>query len=217
MNTLILYATIEESFHNFLIEEKMPLLPTDFQKEILAYTNWHDAQRSLLGRLLLHEGMDMMKLPFKQEQVFYNDFKKPILKNSNVKFNISHSGNLVVCAIIEKHNIGIDIEQIRAINWKEFKSQMTDNEIALVATSKDKSEAFFDYWTKKEAALKAHGKGLSVALPSFEIVNGETEIEDCQYFISEVFLGKGFKSHLAINNDFDISSIDIKEVDFGKK
>lgn len=216
MNILILYTTIDRSLHKFLLEEKLPLFPSDFQKEIHNYTNWTDAQKSLLGRLLLEQGMIVINQPFKHEDVLLNDFNKPILRYTNVKFNISHSGDLVVCAITEHFNIGIDVEQIRNINWEEFKSQMTANEMAFIATANDKNEAFFNYWTKKEAALKAHGKGLSIALPSFEIVSGKTEIEDCQYFINEVYLEQGYKVQLAIDKTFDEVSIEIRKVNLGK-
>ncbi|MCL0028295.1 hypothetical protein M1M88_01070 [Peptococcaceae bacterium] len=42
-----------------------------------------------------------------------NDYGKPFLKNTNdLYFNVSHSGEWVVCAI-HHHPIGIDIEQVK--------------------------------------------------------------------------------------------------------
>ncbi|GAA5038626.1 hypothetical protein GCM10011506_36670 [Marivirga lumbricoides] len=215
MNIVILYTTVKESLHR-IIEEKIALFPLDFQNEIRNYANWADAQKSVLGRLLLQEGMNRIGRTFNQHEVFYNNFKKPILKSNDVKFNISHSGELVVCALTKHGNIGVDVEKIRYINWEELKSQMTNNEIAIIATSKNKEEAFFNYWTKKEAVLKAHGKGLLVDLPSFEVINNKAEIEACHYFTKEVYLKTGYKSHLAINSNFDGLSIDIHEIDLVK-
>lgn len=63
-----------------------------------------------------------------------------------------------VGAVISPARIGIDIEKIRPVSDALFQKTASDKEWELG----DKSETlFFRYWTAKEAALKATGKGLS--------------------------------------------------------
>ena len=96
---------------------------------------------------------------------------KPYAKDLAAEFNISHSGDWVVCAVDDKP-IGIDVEQIRPIDLKVVKHICTDNEINYlfehVPTEKDFKYTtdvkiltrFFEIWTKKEAYGKCIGDGL---------------------------------------------------------
>ena len=76
---------------------------------------------------------------------------KPYLPDwPRLHFNVSHSGELFVCAISETAEIGIDIERIREVPERE--------EIAR-RYGLDASR-FFETWTQREAYLKALGVGV---------------------------------------------------------
>ena len=83
---------------------------------------------------------------------------KPYFKDyPDIRFSISHSGDLAVLAMTDTE-VGIDIEEIKERNFQPIVNrQFTDGE---------KSEAvdltgFLKVWTKKEAYLKLTGDGLS--------------------------------------------------------
>ena len=62
--------------------------------------------------------------------------------------------------------IGLDIEQVRPIDWQPMLSMICsdaerDQMLALTDASPDRAlSVFFELWTVKEAILKASGKGL---------------------------------------------------------
>jgi 4'-phosphopantetheinyl transferase len=86
-------------------------------------------------------------------------------KESSISFNISHSENLLVVALINHGQIGIDLEyfhQIGSINWviNNYFS-LNDQVFFSNLPERQKAPAFFSAWTKKEARGKAIGTGLS--------------------------------------------------------
>lgn len=92
---------------------------------------------------------------------------KPAAVNCNAFFNISHSGDLVICAVSGKE-IGIDIERIRPINPKAAERFACPAELDYIRSSKT---GFFEIWTLKEAYFKCIGTGLGADIKnvSFKI------------------------------------------------
>src|SRR5690606_15909818 len=124
----------------------------------------------------------------------------PYFVNGDLKFNISHSGEIVVCAMTTICDIGVDIEKICPIDWTDFVFQMTESEFEIINTSKNSLGAFFNYWTQKEAIIKAHGNGLSIPLKSFEIHNDKATIESDFFFLKELYIAESYKCYIAFKN-----------------
>ncbi|WP_238527894.1 4'-phosphopantetheinyl transferase family protein [Aquimarina agarivorans] len=189
----------------------LPFFSEAFRKKIKKYKKWEDAQLSLMGRLLLKEGLE------KNFDYVYNDNEidltsnfKPYFKSKKVQFNISHSGSIVVCAISREYDIGIDIEIIKDIEIEHFKSHMTDYEWSKIMTENSlKFETFFNYWTQKEAAVKANGKGLYIPLKSFEVKNCRTIIENNKYIIKELKIDSRYKCNIGFREKNDFPSDEI--------
>ena len=90
-----------------------------------------------------------------------------------VHFNLSHSEGVGVMALGIGDELGIDVERIRpmpdasAIAEHVFAAGET---LALGGLADDaRAEAFFRYWTRKEAVVKSLGRGLSHPLDGFEL------------------------------------------------
>ncbi|CAI8852185.1 4'-phosphopantetheinyl transferase family protein [Chryseobacterium sp. IT-36CA2] len=193
---IILYTFISEEKHQFILDRYLRTFTQEIQQEILRYRRWQDAQLSLLGKVLLQYGLKTYYNIFEAEIGILPN-KKPYLKGSDLYFNISHSKDLVVCAIAE-YPLGIDVEfSDPKISYLDFTFQMTTNEFKEIHDSDDKTKGFFTYWTRKEAVIKAHGAGMMLPLESFEVLNNECVIEGEKFFTKEIFIHEGYYSYIA--------------------
>jgi 4'-phosphopantetheinyl transferase len=121
---IILYTFIQEEKHQDLLNRYLNVFSEDLKTNILKYRRWQDAQLSLLGKVLLQHGLSTYYDIFETE-IRLSSNHKPYLKDDPVHFNISHSKEMVVCAIGE-FPIGIDVEFYdTAVNYKDFEFQMT--------------------------------------------------------------------------------------------
>lgn len=101
----------------------------------------------------------------------YGEHGKPFV-DSPVSFNMSDSGSVAVYAIGVGREIGIDIEQVRAIRDAGALASrfFAPREAETIMRSRtNQQNAFFTCWTRKEAYIKARGEGLSRPLHSFEV------------------------------------------------
>jgi 4'-phosphopantetheinyl transferase len=98
---------------------------------------------------------------------------KPMLRDSALRFNISHSHQFALFAISRDVTVGCDIElqdeRFLAENIPEhFFSPAEIAELNALPQA-DRLAAFFAGWTRKEAYIKARGLGLSLPLNSFDV------------------------------------------------
>ena len=90
---------------------------------------------------------------------------------ADLRFNLSNTRGLVVCAVAQGGEIGVDVELIdRAGSLLEIADRfMAPVEARDIAALPPDAQAlrFFTYWTLKEAYIKARGMGLSIPLDKF--------------------------------------------------
>jgi 4'-phosphopantetheinyl transferase len=106
-----------------------------------------------------------------------NEFGKPSVvappASAGLSFNASHSGTVAAIAVARAGRIGIDVERLRpmadaaSIAARFFAAA----EAAALAALEphDRVEGFFNAWTRKEAVVKAVGRGLLIPLDAFEV------------------------------------------------
>ena len=122
-----------------------------------------------------------------QIEILIDSFGKPYCKRfKSGHFNISHSGEWVVCAFDNKP-VGIDIQKIVHIPRKRmdmivlrFFHKYEQIEYFNLK-EKDKENFFFTQWALKESYIKLLGNGLSLPLLSFSAFldqNGRGSISD---------------------------------------
>jgi len=104
----------------------------------------------------------------------YNSFGKPFIdmpEFNEVRFNMSFSGNLMILGISRQNNIGCDIEEVREIDDQRniANENFSTQEIQILNHSNDEIGTFFKIWTRKEALIKAIGKGMFYPLKSFTV------------------------------------------------
>jgi 4'-phosphopantetheinyl transferase len=88
-----------------------------------------------------------------------------------VRFNLSHTHGMAVCAVCRHYPVGIDVEAIdRNVDVealaRRFFAPAEYDRIAAAAPAA-RGEIFFRLWTLKEAIIKAIGDGLSLPLKDF--------------------------------------------------
>lgn len=135
-----------------------------------SYKQKDDKVRSLAATLLLDELLREYGLFERDMEYSIGEHKKPYFKNSDIFFNLSHSGEYVAAAVSEKE-IGIDIEKVHTVNHNITKRFFTKKEAGYIKNNDD----FFKLWVQKESFIKAIGKGLTCPLNSFEIINSDNE------------------------------------------
>jgi len=89
----------------------------------------------------------------------YNHFGKPLLPNSILNFNLSHSENYLAISISDKE-IGVDIENVKSIDLDMAEIFCTDRELLYIYNGANQYYNFFRLWTLKEAFVKNIGTGL---------------------------------------------------------
>jgi len=104
-----------------------------------------------------------------------NSYGKPFLRGQrdavNLTFNVSHSEEMVAIAIANDRSVGIDVEFIRPVDRRDEIAHryFVDEERSLMDSAPHhlKDQVFYVCWTRKEAYIKAVGKGLSIPLTTF--------------------------------------------------
>lgn len=167
---------------------------TDFVSEerknrISRFLRDEDKIRSLAAEFLLRHmlstiyGTDTAGIKFDADK-----YGKPYLIGSELKFNISHSGDYVACAVGDS-NIGIDVEKIGKAELPEIYSVFAPSEIEMInALPQDlQADMFYRIWTLKESYVKKTGDGLHRSFDSFSfdltgerICLKEKEKVDCE-------------------------------------
>jgi 4'-phosphopantetheinyl transferase len=102
------------------------------------------------------------------------------LDGARLRFNLSHSHGLALCAVASRREVGIDVEYQRPELADEsiaerFFSAREITTLRLLPSSLQRA-AFFACWTRKEAYMKAVGRGLTIPLDRVEVTlaPGET-------------------------------------------
>jgi 4'-phosphopantetheinyl transferase len=163
-----------------LFNKLMKYINKERKAKIYRFVNDKDKYIGLISEILMRS-IICDKLNICNNHIFFekNQFGKPFLKGyDNFHFNISHSGEWIVCTVDDK-DIGVDIEKIQQINYIELaQSFFAEKECKFIfeASLNDQLNFFYRIWTLKESYIKADGRGLTIPLKSFaiEIINNET-------------------------------------------
>lgn len=146
------------------------LLSEDEKQKAGSFVFFSDKQRYIISRGFLRYLLGhYLKISPGSVKFAYNDFGKPeLIGASNLHFNLSHSGNFLLIGINKKTPIGVDLEHEREnINIKEIAYKyFTEAEYKKLNTMPEieQKSVFYTTWTRKEAIIKALGKGLSHSL-----------------------------------------------------
>ena len=152
---------------------------------------------------------------FVKSDVAVDKHGKPYFVNSDLKFNLSHSGRYVVAAVSD-YEVGIDIQKKKADKHRIAEKNFLRGECDYINAGKNDEERhqrFCEVWTLKEAYLKNIGMGLRKPLNSFEIVfrpegpviRNQTEYRYTQFLMNDKYI-------VSVCRDINDEGFEISEV-----
>lgn len=157
------------------------------------------ALRFLLGQYLGQPAANI--------EIVYTEHGKPTLSRHlipTVNFNISHSSEYAILGFSRAQELGIDIERHDpgAIDEGLLTQCLTDSEKLRYeqALPEERTEFFFDLWTRKEAYLKLLGDGLGIPPNEFSLSSvkpGRQAIRGDHIYFTETPAIENFSSSLA--------------------
>ncbi|MEM6814872.1 MAG: 4'-phosphopantetheinyl transferase superfamily protein [Bacteroidota bacterium] len=188
------------------------ILSSSLKSDVNRIKIWEDRHNSLFGKLLVFVGYYI----FMRKDLSFNRYKqdkngKPYLNDSSVNFNISHSGKTVVCAMFPANiKIGADIEVMKKININDLKDFFHPNENSIIYKN-NSIEEFYKYWTRKEALVKAIGKGLLLPIQNLDTTQKIINQYNENYFLKSYKFNDHFCS---LSYNTYLNKIDWIEVKF---
>ncbi|MBI4551952.1 MAG: 4'-phosphopantetheinyl transferase superfamily protein [Candidatus Latescibacteria bacterium] len=181
-----------------------------------------DRDRFIVGRGVLR-GLLARYLDIQPDQVCLSStlYGKPILTGTHggarLRFSVSHSHRLALYAVSRDREVGIDLEYRRpgrdetlmAIAEQFFSSREVKALRRLPVSGR--AEGFYACWTRKEAYLKAKGRGLSLPLDQFvvSVTPGCAALlhtawspdEAARWSLSDLDPGPGYAAALAVEGE----------------
>lgn len=175
-------SPVDDIVFSYLLECVAP----EKKERILKMHRKQDAENSLIGEILAKSAIKkIFGIPIAKQEFSLGEHGKPYLKDfPNIHFNISHSGEYVVCCVSDKP-IGIDIQKIGKYNPGVAKKVCNEKELKEIEESVDKAAEFTKLWAQKEAVLKRDGTGFANKDVKNCLDGEKTEVEKIgDYYLS---------------------------------
>ena len=170
--------------------------PDHLRRKMFAFADPRNAQLFLLGKLLLLEGMRELGYHIPLAAIRYSTFQRPFISD-HFDFNISHAGHYAVCGFAEAGRIGVDIEELKPIDIGDFEWHWTTEELRELQCSNDALRSFYHLWTRKEAIVKADGRGLSLDLKRLNVAQDKVSLNDVTWCLEKFEIDQAYVAHFA--------------------
>ena len=143
--------------------------------------------------LLYHALQDAFGYSLNKEDYRIGAHEKPYLAKGEIHFNLSHSGDMVLCGA-DTSPIGVDIQEMRPFSGKLPQKIFCAEELEAYQSSSNKEAFFYQVWVLKESYIKRDGRGLSYGLKNiccYPQANGVIHSNDaaCQFTLLEAPAG----------------------------
>jgi 4'-phosphopantetheinyl transferase len=209
----VFFTSFENPLEQGLFATYLSLLPPDVQERNSRYIRWQNRHSHLLGKLLLIEALKKHGIDTDfWDYVEHNSYERPYLTLQGYDFNISHSGNYVMCAVGRNIRLGVDIEENRNIDFKNFLGIMTPEQWDEIRRADYPIKEFYRYWTIKESVIKADGRGFSIPLDKLILNHNHTVLVDEKlWFVQELPVHNQYNAALATDQ---LSEFKMHKMDF---
>jgi 4'-phosphopantetheinyl transferase len=170
-------ADYEEINEGWLHSAYRKLLSATERQQERRFYFARDQGRYLVTRALVRTVLSRYVTVNPKEWVFSTTtYGRPEIVNAQARseclsFSISHTHSIIILAVTKRRAVGVDIENVRS---RKIEIEVADRcfapeEVAALAavSSPEQQHRFFEYWTFKEAYIKARGMGLFLPLNRF--------------------------------------------------
>ena len=181
------------SYTDEAYEADLALLPVQRYEKAMAYRCVSDRKRCVKAYMLLWPGL-REEYGLEEAPVFrFGEHGKPFLSGfPEICFNLSHTGNAVLCAL-DRSPVGADIEMIKVRDMKHLLSVFCEEEQAEILRAEHPELRFAKLWTRKESYLKLTGNGLtdtctlrSIPTQDTDSVHFESTVRETDGFVYSV-------------------------------
>ena len=206
-----------------VFESYLKKVPEYRQKKAMSFKFEKGKMQSLGVGLLLRLACDEAGFAGADERIAYGENGKPYLVGCpDVQFNLSHSGERVMC-VISPFEVGCDVEIIKGDRGRLAERFFKPEESAWIKhfdSLEAQSEAFYRLWTLKECYMKVTGRGMSLMPDMFALHVDENELislnhdgERPEYTFREIDLHDGYRYAYCAKTDGKNAPQDVKCVD----
>lgn len=150
----------------------------------------------------------------KDIEIRVSDNGKPYIMNKpDVFFNLSHSGNKVMCAVSDGE-VGCDVEREDRVNLKIAERYFSRAEIDFINQNGNKEDAFLKLWTLKESFVKTVGLGMRLPFNKFTVNPGKSIsvkqncFPDKKFYFKQFYIQGHYFACCAENDGFCLESRD---------
>lgn len=153
----------------------------------------------IASRLLLrHILTQYTECDISRTEAIPDDMGRPFWKekgeNIDLFFSLSHTKDMICCALSRNKEIGCDIESLQPRKHQEDLAERVfstkEQNLYKNLPAKNKGEFFYRSWTLKEAFVKALGQGLRIPFTSLSFTNLATDSET--FRVSPKYLGSNW-------------------------
>ena len=185
----------EETCATLAPDERARAARFHFERDAARYRAGRGALRTLLAS---HLDCDARTLAFTTGPHGKPELATPF---TTLRFNVSHSDDLMLIALAHGRSLGVDLEFMRAnVPFETLAEHYFDPEDAWRVRTlplAERARTFYEVWTSTEARLKASGIGLS---------KGTKIIEPDRWSVLRLSPAEGFAAALAVEGaDFQLA------------
>ncbi len=119
--------------------------------------------------------------PPERVRLGYTSTGKPFLRDHpDLHFNLSHAADLALVAVSHGGPLGVDIEAIQSDSVVDSTSSLVlsdpENDELRQLSGRSRCERFARFWTRKEAYIKADGRGMQLQLDRIDVATSPDRV-----------------------------------------
>ncbi len=184
------------------MERALALLPQALRREVSRYRRPADrwmrlAARLLLKRVLAESGLARLR---GLETWRRGEHGRPFLAGAGADLSLSHTRGLAASAVGRGCRVGVDVEALEPVEPEDFRPYLSPLEWRQVQASPRPGELVVRMWSRREAVLKADGRGLLAPEDELRRLGRGDEAGGVRWRVEELVTGDGWCGYLALDD-----------------